>query len=282
MTTDENVIRLDDVTVSFGEQAILRGITFDVARGSTVAIIGESGCGKSVTLKTIVGLILPNRGSVSVNGSDVAKLSESQRIAMRLKVGFLFQGAALFDSMNVGDNVAFGLRAQRRLDEKQIRERVEERVREVGLSESVLEKMPAELSGGMRKRVGLARALALDPDVMLYDEPTTGLDPLMSDVINDLILQTRRKRPLTSIVVSHDMKTVMKVADRVVMFYPLSRLSPTDPQVIYDGPPSGLSTSEDVRVRSFVEGDAHIGETSTGESKSGSGSHRLSGTQPKV
>ena len=277
MTTDDTVIRLNDVTVSFGEQSILRGITFDVARGSTVAIIGESGCGKSVTLKTVVGLILPDRGSVSVNGSDVARLSESQRIAMRLKVGFLFQGAALFDSMNVGDNVAFGLRAQRKLDEKQIRERVEERVREVGLSESVLEKMPAELSGGMRKRVGLARALALDPDVMLYDEPTTGLDPLMSDVINDLILQTRRKRPITSIVVSHDMKTVMKVADRVVMFYPLSQLSATDPQVIYDGPPSGLLTHDDVRVRSFVEGDAHIGEN-----ESGSGYHRLSGTQPKV
>jgi phospholipid/cholesterol/gamma-HCH transport system ATP-binding protein len=162
----------------------------------------------------------------------------------------------LFDSLNVYDNVAFGLRAKGGMREAEIRPRVMERIAEVGLPPTVIEKMPAELSGGMRKRVGLARAMALDPEVMLYDEPTTGLDPIMTDVINELILRTRSRRPVTSIVVTHEMRTVHKVADRVVMLYPLSRLNPDEPQVIYDGPPEGLAKSDDPRVRQFVEGSA--------------------------
>src|SRR5207248_2329728 len=173
----------------------------------------------------------------------------------RLRFGFLFQGAALFDSLSVYDNVAFGLRAQGR-PEGEIRDVVRQRLQEVGLPAEVEAKKPAELSGGMKKRVGLARALALDPEVMLYDEPTTGLDPIMTDVINELILQTRRQHPVTSIVVTHDMKTVHKVADRVVMFYPLSRLTPGEPQVLFDGTPGDLLQYPDPRVRQFVEGEA--------------------------
>src|SRR5262249_48890591 len=151
----------------------------------------------------------------------------------RLRFGFLFQGAALFDSLTVFENVAFGLREMRRFSEAEIRERVQQRLQEVGLPAGVEVKKPAELSGGMKKRVGLARALALDPEVMLYDEPTTGLDPIMSDVINSLILQTRQRRPVTSLVITHDLKTVFKVADRVVMLYPLARLQPDEGQLLF-------------------------------------------------
>lgn len=250
------LVRLENVSVRFGRQAVLSNVSFDLYPHETVALIGESGCGKSVTLKLIVGLLSPTTGDVTFEGKPIRSMSERELTAMRLRVGFLFQQAALFDSLNVFDNVAFGPRAKGGLTDAQIRDRVRERLQEVGLPATVESKMPAELSGGMRKRVGLARALALDPDAMLYDEPTTGLDPIMTDVINELILQTRRRRPITSLVVTHEMRTVQKVADRVVMFYPLSRLAEGESQVLYDGPPAGLADCEDARVRQFVEGDA--------------------------
>jgi phospholipid/cholesterol/gamma-HCH transport system ATP-binding protein len=250
------LIRLDDVSVSFGLQRVLSGITLDLDPQQTLVLIGESGCGKSVTLKLIVGLLRPTTGEVYFDGKPIGGMSERELTAMRRRVGFLFQQAALFDSLTVYDNVAFGLKAQGQLTEAAIRDRVRERLLEVGLPPSVEPKMPTELSGGMRKRVGLARALALDPEVMLYDEPTTGLDPIMTDVINELILQTRSKRPVTSLVVTHEMRTVHKVADRVVMLYPLARLPAGEPQILYDGPPQKLVTSLNPRVRQFVEGEA--------------------------
>ena len=255
-TPDAPIIAIDQVTMRFDQHPVLRHIDLRIERGQTLVVIGESGCGKTVLLKLIVGLIFPTEGTVSFEQQSLTTLREKQLVQLRLRMGFLFQGAALFDSLSVFDNVAFGLRAMRRFTDEEIRARVKMRLQDVGLPGGVEGKMPAELSGGMKKRVGLARALALDPEVMLYDEPTTGLDPIMSDVINELILQTRRKRPITSIIVTHDMKTARKVADRVVMFYPLARLGPNDPQILFDGAPGELETCTDDRVRQFIEGNA--------------------------
>jgi phospholipid/cholesterol/gamma-HCH transport system ATP-binding protein len=253
---DGPVIQLRGVSVRFGRQQVLRNLDLAIDPHQTVCVIGESGCGKTVTLKLVVGLLKPTTGEVLFEGKRVSELPETELTALRLRMGFLFQQAALFDSLTVYENVAFGLRAKGGFTEAAIRTRVRDRLSEVGLTEAAEQKMPAELSGGMRKRVGLARALALDPDVMLYDEPTTGLDPIMTDVINELILRTRRRRPVTSIVVTHELRTVHKVADRVVMLEPVGRLKPDEPQVLYDGPPAGLATAADPRVREFVEGDA--------------------------
>jgi phospholipid/cholesterol/gamma-HCH transport system ATP-binding protein len=249
------LIALQQVSIQFGGQRVLHAIDLGIERGKTLVVIGESGCGKTVLLKLIIGLLRPTVGRVTFDGRVLADLAERELTRQRLRFGYLFQGAALFDSLSVYDNVAFGRRAQRR-PEGEIREVVRQRLQEVGLPAGAVDKKPAELSGGMKKRVGLARALALDPEVMLYDEPTTGLDPIMSDVINELILQTRRQRPVTSIVVTHDMKTVLKVADRVVMLYPLSRLPPGEDQVLFDGTPAELQQSPDPRVRQFIKGEA--------------------------
>jgi phospholipid/cholesterol/gamma-HCH transport system ATP-binding protein len=255
-TSDTPLLALEHVAMEFGGHQVLHDLCLDVPRGQTLVVIGESGCGKTVLLKLIIGLLRPTAGRVAFDGQVLADLDDRALSRQRLRFGFLFQGAALFDSLNVHDNVAFGLRAQRRLGDREIHERVQQRLQEVGLPPGVGPKMPAELSGGMRKRVGLARALALDPEVMLYDEPTTGLDPIMSDIINELILQTRQRHPVTSVVVTHDLKTVYKVADRVVMLYPLSRLNPGEAQILFDGPPAGLEACPDPRVRQFVEGKA--------------------------
>ena len=251
-TSPDPVVVLDRVSMWFGPQLVLRDISLSVRRGETLLVIGESGCGKTVLLKLVVGLLRPAAGRVLFECKDLAERSEGELVPVRRRFGFLFQGAALFDSLSVYENVAYPLRALHTLREPEVRNRVLARLKEVGLAESAADKMPAELSGGMRKRVGLARALALDPEVMLYDEPTTGLDPVMTELINDLIVQTRERRPVTSVVVTHEMKTVRRVADRVVMLFPLSRLGPSDPQVIYDGPPDGLEASPDERVHKFV------------------------------
>jgi phospholipid/cholesterol/gamma-HCH transport system ATP-binding protein len=242
--------------VDFGRQRVLRGIDLEVPRGQTLVIIGESGCGKTVLLKTLIGLVRPTSGDVRFDGKDLSRLGDKQLTRERIRYGFLFQQAALFDSLTVAQNVAFPLRQHTNKSDQEVRQIVLARLKEVGLPDSVIFKKPAELSGGMRKRVGLARALAMNPELMLYDEPTTGLDPIMSDVINQLILRTRREHPVTSIVVTHDMNTVRKVADRVVMLYPLSRLEPEVPQVLFDGPPENLEEHEDQRVRQFVRGEA--------------------------
>ena len=252
----DDLIALRSVSMQFRYQGVLRDIDLTIRRGQTVCIIGESGCGKTVMLKLMIGLLHPTRGDVGFDGRDIAALNGKDLVKMRLRFGFLFQMAALFDSLTVFDNVAFGLREHHYCDESEVQRIVPERLKEVGLPEGIEQKKPAELSGGQRKRVGLARALALNPEVMLYDEPTTGLDPIMSDVINELILQTQRTKKTTGVVVTHDMKTVEKVADRVIMLYPLNRLAPGAPQIIYDGPAEGLEDHKDIRVRQFVRGEA--------------------------
>jgi phospholipid/cholesterol/gamma-HCH transport system ATP-binding protein len=252
----KDLIEIRDLSMRFRTQSVLRGINLIIRRGETVCIIGESGCGKTVMLKLIIGLLHPTEGSVWFDGTDVNRLGGKQLVKLRLRFGFLFQMAALFDSLTIYDNVAFGLREHHICSEEKIRTIVADRLQEVGLPQGLDRKKPAELSGGQRKRVGLARALALNPEVMLYDEPTTGLDPIMSDVINELILQTQQSKKTTGLVVTHDMKTVTKVADRVVMLYPLARLAPNEPQIIYDGPPEEIENAADPRVRQFVRGEA--------------------------
>lgn len=250
------LLDVEQATMRFGGQQVLRDLDLAIERGQNLVVVGESGCGKTVLLRLLIGLIRPTIGRVLFDGKDLAQLGERELTKQRMRFGFLFQGAALFDSMTVFDNVALGLREQRRFTETEIRDRVRLRLEEVGLPENAQEKKPAELSGGMKKRVGLARALALDPEVMLYDEPTTGLDPIMSDVISELILQTGRRRPVTSIVVTHDMKTAQKVADRVVMLYPLARLPAGESQILFDGSPTALAQCHDPRVAQFIQGEA--------------------------
>ena len=253
---DPPLLAVNGLSVKFGKQTVLRDISLTVPRGQTLAVIGESGCGKTVLLKSLIGLVRPTKGEVLFDGQNLQKLHDKELVRQRIRFGFLFQNAALFDSMTIGQNVAFPLRQHKQASDQEVQEIVLARLAEVGLPDSVVVKKPAELSGGMRKRVGLARALVMNPELMLYDEPTTGLDPIMSDVINELIMSTRRTHPVTSIVVTHDMRTARKVADRVVMLFPLSRLERDEPQIIYDGPPSELDNCRDRRVRQFVHGEA--------------------------
>lgn len=250
------LVELANLGVDFGPLRVLRDINIRLPRGETLAIIGESGCGKTVLLKTIIGLLRPTRGVVHFDARDLAEMDEKELTRQRTRFGFLFQQAALFDSMTVAQNVAFPLRQHTKKSPQEIDDIVLERLAEVGLSEEVVDKKPAELSGGMRKRVGLARALAMEPEIMLYDEPTTGLDPIMSDVINELLLHTRDQHPVTAMVVTHDMRTAQKVADRIVMLYPLGRLGEDEPQVLYDGPSDRIDAASDRRVSQFVRGEA--------------------------
>lgn len=255
----EPILATNGLTVRFGDQTVLRDLSIAVPRGQTVVVIGESGCGKTVFLKSLIGLVEPTEGHVLFDGQRLDTLGDRELTEARTRYGFVFQQAALFDSATIEENVAFPLVEHRRASPSEARELVVERLRQVGLNESVLAKRPAELSGGMRKRVGLARALMMDPDVLLYDEPTTGLDPIMSDVVNELILRSRGLRggePVTSVVVTHDMHSAQKIADRIVMLYPLSRLEPGESQVVYDGLPEKIAQTKDRRVTQFVSGEA--------------------------
>ncbi|MCA9115252.1 MAG: ATP-binding cassette domain-containing protein [Planctomycetaceae bacterium] len=254
--TQTPVISFDQVSRRFGSQEVLRNVSLEIHRNETLVVIGESGCGKSVSMKLMMSLMEPSSGQVLWAGRPLKDRTEQELLRERLRFGYLFQGAALFDSLSVFENVAFGLRQNTRMNERQIHENVRERVHEVGLPASVCSKKPAELSGGMKKRVGLARALALQPEVVFYDEPTTGLDPVMTDVINELILKVRSQRPVTSVVVTHEMRTVQRVADRVLMFYPVSRLEPEEDQIIFTGTAEEAFASADPRVAQFVAGVA--------------------------
>ncbi len=244
------------MTLQFAKQTILNNINLTIPRGQTVVVIGESGCGKTMLLKSIVGLIKPTSGQVLFAGQNIHQMGDVEMTRLRRKFGFVFQNAALFDSMTIGQNVAFPLVQHNIASGRRLSRIISERLAEVGLPDNVSHKRPAELSGGMRKRVGLARALVLNPELMLYDEPTTGLDPIMSDVINELMMRTRAGAGVTSLIITHDMRTAKKVADRVVMLYPFARLKPGESQIIYDGAPEGLESCADKRVKQFVNGEA--------------------------
>jgi len=253
---DRALIEISNLSLQFGRQGVLRNLNLSIPRGQTVSIIGESGCGKTVLLKTIIALLRPTSGHVLFDGQRLDEMNDKELTAQRARFGFVFQTAALFDSMTIAENVAFPLRENRGMSMQKAEPIVRESLAEVGLPASVMDKRPAQLSGGMRKRVGLARALVMEPEAVLYDEPTTGLDPIVSDVINELMIRTRQKHPVTSVAVTHDMKNARKVSDRIVMLYPLSRLEPKESQVIFDGTPDEILKSKDKRVSQFVRGEA--------------------------
>jgi phospholipid/cholesterol/gamma-HCH transport system ATP-binding protein len=243
-------IELDGVRKAFGPRVILAGITLTVQDGETLAVIGASGTGKSVLLKTIVRLLEADAGTVHIDGQDVAKLNREQLFALRRNVGYVFQFAALFDSLSVFDNVAMGLR-KLRMPEHELAERVHESLRLVDM-EGYDERLPAQLSGGQRKRVGLARAIATRPKYVLYDEPTTGLDPVTTSVIDGLIQRMASELNVTSLVVTHDMKSAYRVADRIAMLH--------DGSIRFIGTAEQIQNAEDPIVRGFIEGRPELAQ----------------------
>jgi phospholipid/cholesterol/gamma-HCH transport system ATP-binding protein len=249
MTQDiiDPIIELRNVHKAFGKLVVLNGVNLKIERGKTTVILGESGMGKSVLLKHMVVLLRPDRGKIFFEDQCLNRLSERKLAPIRTNFGFLFQGGALFDSMTAGENVAFPLREHTDYSDEKIEEIVQEKLEMVGL-EQFASRMPGQLSGGQKKRVALARAIVLNPKVILYDEPTTGLDPIRADVINELIIKLKRKLEITSIVVTHDMKSAFKVADRVLMLY--------DGNFIFDGTPDEIRQSPDERIQRFIAGEA--------------------------
>jgi phospholipid/cholesterol/gamma-HCH transport system ATP-binding protein len=243
------MIQLIDLHKSFGPKRVLGGFTLDVVEGETMVIIGYSGTGKSVAIKHIVGLLEPDRGTVFVDGLEVPKLKRRELYDLRARIGYVFQFAALFDSLTIGDNVAMGLRKRGNMDEPQIEERVNEALDLVDLP-NVATRFPAELSGGMRKRVGIARAIALRPKYLLYDEPTTGLDPVTSAVIDELMIRMRDRLGVTSIVITHDMRSAYRVGTRIAMLY--------DGRIRQVGTVDEIQHTTDPVVRQFIEGRADL------------------------
>lgn len=238
-------IVIRDVRKTFGERVVLDGVSLEVREGETMVVIGYSGSGKSVLLKTVVGLLEPDSGTVLVDDQDVARLAREPLFALRRRVGYVFQFAALFDSMTVAENVAMGLRRTPGVSEGEIRTRVEEALRLVEL-EGFDQRLPAQLSGGQRKRVGLARAIATHPKYLLYDEPTTGLDPVTTAVIDRLVLKMDRELGVTSVVITHDMGSAYRVGDRIAMLY--------EGRIRFVGTPEEIQTADDPVVRAFIEG----------------------------
>jgi phospholipid/cholesterol/gamma-HCH transport system ATP-binding protein len=241
------MIEIQDLHKSFGNKPVLAGLTLTIERGETMVVIGGSGTGKSVLLKHVIGLMKPDQGRVVVDGQEVGALNETQLTELRKKFGMLFQGAALFDSLAVWENVGFWLTQHAKRSPAAIREIAREKLALVGLK-GVEDLMPAELSGGMKKRVGLARAIAHDPQIMLYDEPTTGLDPIMADVINELIIRLKHQLKMTSIAITHDMTSAYKIADRIAMLY--------QGQIQEVGTPDEIRASRNPIVRQFITGSA--------------------------
>ncbi len=241
------MIEIINLSKSFTSSKVLDNLNLIINSGEVIVIIGRSGCGKSVLLKHIIGLIKPDLGQVIVDGNDMTRLEEHEIDKLRLSFGMLFQGAALFDSMTVGENVGFALREHTDIPEEEIRKKVANSLELVGLK-GIENLMPAELSGGMKKRVGLARAICNNPKIILYDEPTTGLDPIMADAINDLIIDLNNKLNVTSIVVTHDMVSAYKIADRIAMLY--------KGKIIAIGAPDDIKSTKDSIVKQFITGAA--------------------------
>ncbi len=241
------MIELVDVHKSFNGQKILDGVDLSIEAGKITVIIGKSGEGKSVLLKHIIGLLKPDTGQILINGVDITMLNDRQLNEVRKSFGMLFQDAALFDSMNVGENVAFPLKEHTLLKPTIISEIVEQKLRQVDLR-NVSHKLPSELSGGMRKRVGLARAIVLDPKIILFDEPTTGLDPIMADDIDTLIVETQRLTGATCVVISHDIKGTFKIAHKIAMLY--------EGRIVEAGTPEAVKSSDNSVVQQFIRGQA--------------------------
>jgi phospholipid/cholesterol/gamma-HCH transport system ATP-binding protein len=239
------MIKIRDLHKAFGDKQVLKGLNLDAREGETLVVIGQSGSGKSVLLKHIIGLMHPDKGKIFVEGKDISDLSEKEWMDIRRKFGMLFQGAALFDSMTVEENVAFGLKRFTDLSAGKIMDAVKESLNQVGLS-GIEKLMPHELSGGMKKRVGLARAIVYKPNIMLYDEPSTGIDPIRADAINDLILQLTKEMNVTSLVITHDMASAYKVADRIAMLY--------NGVIVECGTPKEIRESDNPVVNQFIHG----------------------------
>ena len=239
-------IQMKDVYKSFGPKHVLNGVNLDVPRGESVVIIGGSGTGKSVTLKCILGILTPDSGSILVNGKEAVGQSQPDREEMLHHFGMLFQGSALFDSLPVWENVAFGLIQGRGTPRDEAKAIAIEKLAQVGLGPEIGELSPSELSGGMQKRVGLARAIATDPDIIFFDEPTTGLDPIMGDIINDLIVKCVKEVGATAISITHDMASARKIADKIAMIY--------KGEIIWEGPASEVDNSGNPYVDQFIKG----------------------------
>lgn len=246
--TDQPKISLSGVQKHFGPKHVLRGIDLEVPRGQSLVVIGGSGTGKSVMLKCILGLIRPDSGQILIDGDDVTRLSNRERESVMGRMGMLFQGGALFDSLKVWENVAFGLIQGQGMPRDKARDIAMAKLSQVGLSADVGELSPAELSGGMQKRVGLARAIATDPEIIFFDEPTTGLDPIMADVINDLIVKCVKELGATTISITHDMASARKIADQVAMIY--------EGQILWQGLASDIDHSGNDHVDQFINGRA--------------------------
>lgn len=242
------MIEIKNLSKAFETHQVLDDLNLLIQEGQTTVVIGRSGCGKSVLLKHIIGLLRPDQGQILVDGVDIAKLSGHSLARFRLKCAMLFQSAALFDSMTVAENVAFSLTEHTSMSHEAVRQRVQECLQLVGLGARVERLFPSELSGGMRKRVGLARALANNPQIILYDEPTTGVDPIMADIINDLIISLRDQLKVTSVVVTHDMTSAYKVADRIAMLY--------NGNIVEVGSPKEIRASSNPMVQQFIQGKA--------------------------
>ncbi|MGN6553137.1 MAG: ABC transporter ATP-binding protein [Verrucomicrobiota bacterium] len=245
------MIEVRDLKKSFDSNCILDGVTFGIEAGESVVIIGRSGGGKSVLLKHLIGLLTPDSGEVLIDGKNIACLNERELLEVRSKFGMLFQGAALFDSMTVAENVGFALRRNRQLSEKEIAEKVADVLEMVDLP-GTGNKKPSELSGGMKKRVGLARAIIYQPQILLYDEPTTGLDPIMSDSIDQLIIRVRDRLKVTSVVVTHDMRSARRVGHRILMLH--------GKKIYASGTPDEIFESKDPVVRRFIDGHSDLKE----------------------